>query len=117
MTDSTNTNIIGQQEIIDHLLLLDREDRVPHAMLFVGEQGVGKMAVAIEFAKHMLKKHDPNGNAEAMIERGSHPDLIYSYPVVRPAGSDRPAEILKTNLLNSNSFTTLSKRNMSKRAV
>lgn len=92
MTDSTNTNIIGQQEIIDHLLLLDREDRVPHAMLFVGEQGVGKMAVAIEFAKHMLKKHDPNGNAEAMIERGSHPDLIYSYPVVRPAGSDRQAE-------------------------
>lgn len=92
MTNLTNKNIIGQQEIIDHLLLLDKEERIPHAMLFVGPQGVGKMAVAFEFAKHMLKKHDPNGNAEAMIERGSHPDLIYSYPVVRPAGLDRPAE-------------------------
>ena len=92
MTDSTNSNIIGQQSIIDHLLLLDREERIPHAILFVGQQGVGKMAVAIEFAKHLLKKHDPNGNAEAMIARGSHPDLIFSFPVVRPAGLDRPAE-------------------------
>lgn len=92
MTNLANNNIIGQQDILDHLVLLDKEDRVPHAMLFVGQQGVGKMAVAIEFAKHMLKKHDPNGNAEAMIERGSHPDLIYSFPVVRPAGMDRPAE-------------------------
>lgn len=90
--ETTTSNIIGQQDILNHLILLDREERVPHAMLFVGPQGVGKMAVAIEFAKHILKKHDPNGNAEAMIERGSHPDLIYSYPVVRPAGLDRPAE-------------------------
>ncbi len=85
-------NIIGQRDIIDHLLLLDREERVPHAMLFVGQQGVGKMAVAIEFAKYMLKKTDPHGNAEAMVERGSHPDLIFSFPVVRPNGLDRPAE-------------------------
>jgi len=61
-------------------------------MLFVGKQGVGKFAVAFEFAKYLLMKNDPHGNAEAMVNRGSHPDLIYSYPVVKPAGLDRPAE-------------------------
>lgn len=61
-------------------------------MLFVGAQGVGKMAVAIEFAKHMLKKNDPNGNAEAMVDRGSHPDLIYSFPFVKPKGAGSSKE-------------------------
>lgn len=90
--DAENRNIIGQREVIERLLLLDREDRIPHAMLFVGPQGVGKMAVALEFAKHLLKKHDPFGNAEVMVDRGSHPDLIFSFPVVRPTNLDRPAE-------------------------
>ncbi len=90
--DAENRNIIGQREVIERLMLLDREDRIPHAMLFTGPQGVGKMAVALEFAKHLLKKHDPFGNAEVMVDRGSHPDLIFSFPVVKPNGMDRPAE-------------------------
>lgn len=91
MSNLSNNNIIGQQDVLERLLLLDEEGRVPHAMLFTGAQGVGKMAVAIEFAKHLLKKNDPNGNAEAMVERGSHPDLIFSFPFIRPTGtpSDR----------------------------
>ena len=87
-----NTNIIGQRDVIERLLLFDKEERIPHAMLFVGPQGVGKMAVAIEFAKHLLKKNDPHGNAKSMLAHLSHPDLIFSYPVVRPNGSDKPAE-------------------------
>ena len=87
-----NTNIIGQRDVIERLLLFEKEERIPHAMLFVGPQGVGKMAVAIEFAKHLLKKNDPHGNADAMLAHLSHPDLIFSYPVVRPNGSDKPAE-------------------------
>lgn len=79
--------IIGQRSVIDRLLLLDSEGRVPHAMLFAGPQGVGKFAVAVEFAKHMLLKNDIHGNAESMIDRGSHPDLIYSFPVIRPKGT------------------------------
>lgn len=90
--DAENRNIIGQREVVERLLLLDREERIPHAMLFAGPQGVGKLAVAIEFAKHLLMKHDPFGNAETMVDRGSHPDLIFSFPVVRPTGLDRPAE-------------------------
>ena len=80
--------IIGQKEVIDRLLLLDKEDRVPHAMLFVGPQGVGKMAVAYEFAKHLLTKNDERGNSAAMVERLSHPDLIFSFPVIRPRGTN-----------------------------
>ena len=80
--------IIGQKEVIDRLLLLDKEDRVPHAMLFVGPQGVGKMAVAYGFAKHLLTKNDERGNSAAMVERLSHPDLIFSFPVIRPRGTN-----------------------------
>lgn len=79
-------NLVGQRAVMSRLLLFDSEGRVPHAMLFAGPKGVGKMAVAMAFAKHLLMKDDANGNAEAMFDRGSHPDLIYSFPVIKPKG-------------------------------
>ncbi|MCF0202761.1 MAG: DNA polymerase III subunit delta [Bacteroidaceae bacterium] len=77
-------NIIGQQDVLDWLIGLEQANRLPHAMLLTGPQGVGKMAVAIEFAKYLLGKNDPFGNARLMVKKGTHPDLHYSFPVIRP---------------------------------
>jgi DNA polymerase-3 subunit delta' len=43
--------IIGQQRVINQLTALYKSSRISHAFLFSGEAGVGKDAVAVEFAK------------------------------------------------------------------
>ena len=39
-------NIVGHKQVIAQLCLMQQEDRVPHAMLFCGTDGVGKSLVA-----------------------------------------------------------------------
>jgi DNA polymerase-3 subunit delta' len=45
------TNIIGQNQVIETLKTLYQSGRVSHAYLFYGQEGTGKDAAAIEFAK------------------------------------------------------------------
>ena len=40
--------VIGQIDAIQRLKALVKENRVPHAILFCGEKGVGKMALAMD---------------------------------------------------------------------
>lgn len=44
-------DIIGQENAINILKGVIRKNRVPHALLFVGEDGIGKKFTAINFAK------------------------------------------------------------------
>lgn len=87
------SDVIGQEDSRERLLEMVREDRVPHAMLFCGPQGCGKMAVAMAFATYLLcgshNDEDSCGNCQQciMIDKLSHPDLHFSYPVIRPAGT------------------------------
>ena len=50
----TFEEVIGQADAEQRLLQLEREQRIPHAMLFCGPEGCGKMAVALAFASHLL---------------------------------------------------------------
>ncbi len=52
------------------------EERVPHAMLFCGPQGCGKMALAMAFASELLG-HSP------LLRHWNHPDLHFSYPTIK----------------------------------
>ena len=74
------------------------EHRIPHAMMLCGPNGCGKMALAMAFASYLLGERDDNGkglltdeaatlNAEAMLRIWEHPDLHFSYPVIRPSGT------------------------------
>lgn len=95
------SNVIGQKEAQARLKQLVAEQRIPHAMLFTGPEGCGKMAVALAFASYLLgERWDGNSvlgsqaeitNAEAMLRKWAHPDLHFSFPVIKPknAGSDR----------------------------
>lgn len=94
-------DVIGQKEAIGRLLKLVEEQRIPHAMMFTGPAGSGKLALALAFASYLLgERHEDHSlltsqaaiaNAEAMLAKWQHPDLHFSYPVIRPAGcsSDR----------------------------
>ncbi len=69
------------------------EDRVPHAMMFCGPQGCGKMALAVAFASYLLCRDHVDGDSCgacpqcAMTASLAHPDLHFSYPVIRPSGT------------------------------
>lgn len=81
----TFDNVIGQQEAKERLRKLVEENRVPHAMLFTGPRGAGKLALAIAFASYLLTpKDNPNyANAKAMLDNYEHPDLHFTYPTIK----------------------------------
>src|SRR3712207_6699521 len=92
------SGVIGQEEAKHRLLQMVAEERLPHAMMFCGPMGCGKMAMAMAFASYLLGESDENGhsiltddmkirNSEAMLKHWEHPDLYFSYPVIRPSGT------------------------------
>ena len=87
------SDVVGQEEAKQRLRQMVAEERVPHAMLLCGPQGSGKFALAAAFASYLLCRNhvagDSCGNCPqcSMTARWAHPDLHFSYPVIRPAGT------------------------------
>lgn len=86
--------VIGQEEIKERLVEMSREGRVPHAIMFCGPRGCGKMALALAFASYLICSSDKDGKDScgtchqcAMLRSWSHPDLIFTYPVIKPQGT------------------------------
>jgi DNA polymerase III subunit delta' len=79
--------IIGQSDIKRKLLQTVREQRVGHAMLFVGKEGAGKLGLAIAFARYMNCENP--GELDSCSECSScrkyskliHPDLHFVFPI------------------------------------
>ena len=69
--------VIGQKEAKERLLQLVREERLPHAMMFCGPTGSGKLALAVAFASYLL------GDENAMVKKLEHPDLHFTYPTIK----------------------------------
>ena len=85
--------VIGQEDAKKRLRNLVEEGRVPHAMLFSGPQGCGKMALALAFASYLLcaDRHDGDSCGScpqcAMLRKWAHPDLHFTFPVIKPRNS------------------------------
>ena len=77
--------VIGQQDIQQRLMQLVSEERLPHALMLCGPQGCGKKALAIGFAKELLKANSklPTANCQAMLDKLEHPDLHFTYPTIK----------------------------------
>ena len=100
--------VIGQKETQERLLQLVREERLPHALMFCGPAGCGKLALAVGFAKALLsippKDNSMFGGASMfgddagvtlapespMLQKLEHPDLHFTYPTIKlpSMGSD-----------------------------
>lgn len=79
-------NIIGHKQVITQLCLMQQEDRIPHAMLFCGTDGVGKSLVAEALAAAILC-HTPAHNQACghcktcrALAAGTHPDFFQIQP-------------------------------------
>ena len=46
--------VIGQQEVWNRLMKMAQENRIPHALMFCGPEGCGKLAMALAFASYLL---------------------------------------------------------------
>lgn len=80
-------NIIGQADTKARLGRMAQENRIPHALMFCGPQGSGKLPLALAFARMLLCR---DANDEAMLQEWAHPDLHFSLPVYKKKASDRP---------------------------
>ncbi len=81
------SEVIGQQEVWDRLMEMVQENRVPHALMFCGPQGCGKMAMALAFASYLLGEREEedasSSNAQAMLRNWAHPDLYFTFPTIK----------------------------------
>ena len=79
-------DVIGQEEVKRKLILSVQENRVPHAQLFLGPEGNGKLPLALAYAQYILCPHrtatDSCGVCPSCqkIAKLTHPDLHFVVP-------------------------------------
>lgn len=74
--------IIGQTHLINYLKKTVDIDRISHAQLFVGKEGVGTLPIAIAYAGYLISKDHKNPEVCLQkCEKLQHPDLHFAYPV------------------------------------
>lgn len=90
----TIDEVIGQREVWERLKRMAEEHRIPHAMLFCGPEGCGKLAMALAFASYLLGESDEQTpeamRTKAMLKKWEHPDLHFTFPTIKSnnMGSD-----------------------------
>ena len=80
--------VIGQYAVKDDLHQMVAADRLPHALLFLGPGGSGKLALALALAQYVLCSNPSEEEACgecaecSKVEKLIHPDLHFSFPTV-----------------------------------
>jgi len=109
------TDIIGHNEVKQHLAELVEHNRLSHALLFLGKEGSGALPLAVAFAQYIVSLpsastkqsadlfgspsaepsfiHPSKINTQPSWQRANdliHPDLHFSYPVIPRKPGDKP---------------------------
>ncbi len=80
--------VVGHTDLKQELMEMVDTGRVPHAQLFLGPEGCGKLALAISFAQYLLCEGDKQGDACGecsaclKVQKSIHPDLHFSFPFI-----------------------------------
>jgi DNA polymerase III subunit delta' len=90
------SEITGQKEVKSRLLQIVRQQKVGHALLFAGQEGSGKLPLAIAFARYLNCEN--RSDTDSCMECAScrkysqliHPDLHFVFPVAgtKDSGKD-----------------------------
>ncbi len=81
------STVIGQLEVKSRLIKSVKENRVSHALLFLGAEGSGSLPLAIAFAQYLVCENqgedDACGKCPACVKMKKlvHPDITFSFPV------------------------------------
>ncbi|MDR1810592.1 MAG: DNA polymerase III subunit delta' [Prevotella sp.] len=89
-------DIIGQNDIKSRLLSSVNEGFIPHAQLFCGPEGVGKLPLALAYAQYLnctdRQDGDSCGKCPSCVKYGhlAHPDLHFVFPTVKKEKEKSP---------------------------
>jgi len=84
------SEIIGQQELKSRFIRTVVENRIPHAQLLRGPEGVGKLGLAIAYAQFICCENrsasDSCGVCPSCVKyrKLAHPDLHFVFPIIKP---------------------------------
>ncbi len=87
--------VIGQESVKQRLKQEVQEGRIPHAQLFCGPAGAGKLPIALAYARYLCCPHrtedDACGTCPSCIkwEKLVHPDVHFLFPIVNKAKSPK----------------------------
>jgi DNA polymerase-3 subunit delta' len=94
--------IIGHEKITSFLASSIEHNRLAHAYLFIGPDGVGKKKVALEFIKRLqcekneIKSKEINACGRCrnclLIEQGAHPDILTVAARSKEIDAEEPAK-------------------------
>ncbi|MEO8209985.1 MAG: hypothetical protein ABI840_05460 [bacterium] len=90
-------NIIGQERAKEILKNIYQSEKISHAYIFYGNEGVGKDAAAIEFAKLLNCDNRVNGieacdKCKSCIEITSFKSPLFKYIIALPSGKNETDE-------------------------
>ncbi len=94
-------DIIGQEEVKRQLRASVREGRIPHAQLFTGISGIGKLQLALAYAQYLncpnRTEQDSCGTCPTCLQYQhlQHPDLHFAFPIVKTDAGDTCNDFLE----------------------
>ena len=94
-------DIIGQEATKQQLRQSVREGRIPHAQLFTGISGIGKLQLALAYAQYLNCPHrtdeDSCGTCPTCLQNQhlQHPDLHFVFPIVKTDAGDTCNDFLE----------------------
>ncbi len=89
------SEIPGQVFVKEKLIQMVEQNRLSHALLFLGKEGSGALQLATALAQYITceqKQQDACGKCPSCKKAAAlmHPDIHYSFPTITRAGLDKP---------------------------
>ena len=87
-------DVIGQEEAKERLIREAKEGKIAHARLFCGPEGIGKLPLAIAYARYLSCNNpgekDACGICPSCVKfnKLAHPDLHFVFPVIKKKSKD-----------------------------
>ncbi|MCL1868548.1 MAG: DNA polymerase III subunit delta' [Paludibacter sp.] len=87
------SQIIGHQQIKQRFIQSVTEQRIAHAQLISGREGIGKLHLALAYAQYISctnrTESDSCGVCPSCVKYAklAHPDLHFAFPYIKPEGS------------------------------
>ena len=82
------SNPIGQKQLLQRLDSLAKNSRIANTYMLLGQEGVGKISIALAFINSVLRSTLGSGSDAARVATNkvnslSHPDLHLVFPVLK----------------------------------
>ena len=95
-------DIVGHSDLKRRLVEMVDSGRIPHAQLYTGAEGVGKLALALAVAQYICCEHREGGESCGrcpscvQFAKLSHPDLHFVFPMATRDGVKVCSDMLDT---------------------